>query len=89
MRPFILSLGFALILGMASSASAQETATAVPDWAAPSAPMEPSGPAAESMMNPPNPPGAPTQVPLDGGLGLLALAGGAYAAKKLRERQSE
>ena len=89
MRSFVLSLGFALALGVASSASAQETATAVPDWAAPSAPMDQAGPAAESMMAPPNPPGTPAQVPLDGGLGLLALAGGAYAAKKLRARASE
>ncbi|MEO0560090.1 MAG: hypothetical protein AAF170_18130 [Bacteroidota bacterium] len=89
MRPFILSLGFALALGVGSSASAQEAATAVPDWAAPSPPVEQSGPTAESMTTPPNPPGTPTQVPVDGGLGLLALAGGAYAFKKLRERPSE
>lgn len=31
-------------------------------------------------------PGAPTQAPIDGGLGLLAAAGGAYAYKKLRDR---
>lgn len=35
----------------------------------------------------PPPPGAPAPVPLDGGLGLLALAGGAYAAKRLRDRR--
>lgn len=29
-------------------------------------------------------PGDPTQAPIDGGLGLLAAAGGAYAWKKLR-----
>lgn len=33
---------------------------------------------------PPPPPPAPAQVPIDGGLALLALAGGAYAVKKLR-----
>lgn len=31
-------------------------------------------------------PGDPAQAPIDGGLGLLAAAGGAYAYKKLRER---
>lgn len=36
----------------------------------------------------PDPPGngsAPRQVPLDGGLTLLALAGGAYAVRRLRQ----
>ena len=32
-------------------------------------------------------PGAPSQAPIDGGLGLLAVAGGAYALKKLRGRK--
>ena len=31
---------------------------------------------------------APVEVPVDGGLGLLALAGGAYAARRLRSRSS-
>ena len=31
-------------------------------------------------------PGAPSQAPIDGGLGLLAAAGGAYALRKLREK---
>lgn len=30
-------------------------------------------------------PGDPAQAPIDGGLGLLAAAGGAYAVKKLRK----
>ncbi len=34
-------------------------------------------------------PGAPSQAPIDGGLGLLAAAGGAYAYKKLRDRRAE
>lgn len=34
-------------------------------------------------------PGAPDQAPIDGGLGLLAAAGGAYAYKKLRNRNAE
>tara|TARA_R110002049_G_scaffold82222_1_gene209246 strand:- start:34 stop:216 length:183 start_codon:yes stop_codon:yes gene_type:complete len=32
-------------------------------------------------------PSAPDQAPIDGGLGLLAAAGGAYAWKKLRSRR--
>jgi len=32
-------------------------------------------------------PPAPSQAPIDGGLGLLAAAGGAYAWKKLRNRK--
>ena len=35
---------------------------------------------------PPPPPGKPQQTPVDGGLGLLAAAGGAYTIKKLREK---
>jgi hypothetical protein len=31
-------------------------------------------------------PQPPSQAPIDGGLGLLAAAGGAYAWKKLRKR---
>ncbi len=34
----------------------------------------------------PGPPSAPTQVPVDGGLGWLAAAGAAYAAGRLRRR---
>ena len=36
---------------------------------------------------PPPPPSKPAQTPIDGGLGLLAAAGGAYAVKKLRDRE--
>lgn len=36
---------------------------------------------------PPPPPSKPAQTPIDGGLGLLAAAGGAYAIKKLRDRK--
>ena len=32
-------------------------------------------------------PGGPDQTPIDGGLGILAAAGGAYAIKKLRDRK--
>lgn len=32
-------------------------------------------------------PGDPEQAPIDGGLGILAALGGAYAVKKLRDRK--
>lgn len=32
-------------------------------------------------------PNTPEQTPIDGGLGILAAAGGAYALKKLRDRK--
>jgi len=35
---------------------------------------------------PPPPPGKPQQTPVDGGLAILAVAGGGYAIKKLREK---
>ena len=40
-------------------------------------------------QTPPPPPGKPDQNPIDGGLGLLAAAGGAYAIKKLRDKSKE
>jgi hypothetical protein len=39
------------------------------------------------FAQPPGLPGAPDQAPIDGGLGLLAAAGGAYAWKKLRGKK--
>ena len=32
---------------------------------------------------------APVEAPIDGGLSLLAVAGGAYAIKKLRDKNSD
>ncbi|MCG8372704.1 MAG: hypothetical protein MI700_04185 [Balneolales bacterium] len=34
-------------------------------------------------------PSDPAQAPIDGGLGLLAAAGGAYALKKLRDKNKD
>jgi len=42
-----------------------------------------------ASAQPPPPPSKPTQTPIDGGLGLLAAAGGAHAVKKLRDRRKE
>jgi hypothetical protein len=41
------------------------------------------------LMAQPNLPAAPSQAPIDGGLSLLAAAGGGYAIKKLRDRKKE
>lgn len=62
------------------------SAQSLPGWAAPSEPVAPV-----QAADPPGPPGGsnvPQQVPIDGGLGLLALAGGAYAAKRLRQSKA-
>ena len=42
---------------------------------------------AQLVMAQPSLPATPPQVPIDGGLGLLAAAGGAYAIKKLRDKR--
>ncbi|MEO1023285.1 MAG: hypothetical protein AAFW89_12150 [Bacteroidota bacterium] len=42
---------------------------------------------AEVAQAQPGLPSAPTQAPIDGGLGILAAAGGVYALKKLRDRK--
>jgi hypothetical protein len=78
-RPFVLA---AAVLMGGSSAFAQS----LPGWAAPSGPSAPS-PDAQSLA-PPNPPGPPPRVPVDGGLGLLALAGAGLAAQRLRQRRT-
>lgn len=39
-------------------------------------------------MAQPGLPTAPSQAPIDGGLTLLAAAGGAYAIKKLRDKKA-
>lgn len=41
---------------------------------------------AQTKMPPPLP-SAPKATPIDGGLGILAAAGGAYAIKKLRDKK--
>lgn len=39
------------------------------------------------LGQPPSFPTPPPQAPIDGGLGVLAVAGGAYALNKLRNRK--
>ena len=45
--------------------------------------------AMEVVMSQPALPTPPPQAPIDGGLGLLAAAGGAYAYKKLKGKKNE
>lgn len=42
--------------------------------------------AADLIAQPPGLPDAPSQAPIDGGLGLLAAGGAAYAWRKLRKK---
>ena len=44
---------------------------------------------ANEVKSQPSFPTNPNQAPIDGGLGLLAAAGGAYAYKKLRNRNTD
>ena len=44
---------------------------------------------AQGLPGPPGFPGDPAAAPIDGGLGLLAAAGGVYAYKKLRNKHRE
>jgi hypothetical protein len=43
--------------------------------------------AAVTLYAQPTLPSAPSQAPIDGGLSLVALAGGAYAYRKLKARK--
>jgi len=45
--------------------------------------------AMEVVMSQPSLPSNPPQAPIDGGLGLLAAAGGAYAYKKLKGKKNQ
>ena len=65
----------------------------LPSWAEPYEPPPPEqrggGPDNSYLRDCgpfPCPPPDPAPVPIDGGLGLLALAGGAYAVRRLRGR---
>ena len=82
---------------LAAFAAVPASAQSLPDWAAPATPVEADGGSGFASMVPCPPgqtddgsggciPNPPTQVPVDGGLGLLALAGGALAARRLRRR---
>ena len=80
MRASLLLALTALIL--APSVPAQS----LPDWAEPTPYVAPP-PAA--VTETPSMPSDPAAVPLDGGLGLLALAGAGLAARRLRAGRDE
>ena len=63
-----------------------QPSTNLPDWAKPSNSREPSASKndVETMGMPPPPPSNPPQIPVDGGLALLAAAGAGYAVRKLK-----
>ena len=44
---------------------------------------------ADEVKSQPSLPTNPNQAPIDGGLGLLAAAGGAYAYKKLKDKRNQ
>ena len=74
-------IGLGLSLSMPDSSEAQTYPTA------PERTMEATnGP---TPPQPPSPPGAPAQTPIDGGLGLLLAAGGAYALRKMHKNKAE
>ena len=72
----------ALVAGLVAAVSwiPNTQAQSLPDWAAPSAAAS-SAPQVEPPMDESTPP--PPEVPIAGGLGLLALAGAVYAARRL------
>ncbi|MEO1479077.1 MAG: hypothetical protein AAFV01_10915 [Bacteroidota bacterium] len=70
-----------ILLALPTAATAQS----LPDWAAPSAAPAPEAFGETPTDATPNPP----EVPIDGGLGLLALAGAGYAARRLRQQHAE
>ncbi len=81
----ILSLALLLSIGSPQASDAN-----LPNWAAPTEVPGLAAPDAPKVARlPPTPGGGapPAQVPVDGGLSLLALAGAGYAARRLRARQ--
>ena len=86
-------------LALALTLAPAPRAQSLPDWAAPSVYEAPPAATPDGLASlVPCPPGQtddgsggcvpnpPTQVPVDGGLGLLALAGAGLAARRLRTR---
>ena len=78
MRPLFLGIAAVLVSLPAHGQS-------LPDWAEPT-PYQP--PAASSVAPGPGLPSDPEPVPLDGGLGLLGLAGAGLAAWRLRAKEA-
>ena len=84
---FVLSL---LAAPLAAHAQGLDGLMTTPGFDAPqpeaAAPPTPNGPGTPLPGGPGG--NGPVQVPVDGGLTLLALAGAGYAAKKLRHRRA-
>lgn len=88
MKHFIILI----VLGLGTAALAP--AQTLPSWGEPTMPAElpPLDPMDFEFgddLNGPGLPGAPTPVPIDGGLGLLGAAGAAYALNRLRKRKEQ
>lgn len=71
-----------------------DSPTNLPDWAEPSTPRNGSGASGRKQegvqtKDAPTLPGDPEQVPVDGGIALLAAAGAGYAVRKLRESEED
>lgn len=83
---YALLLAVALAAPLASAQSVLDQLSGTPGFERSAPP-----PVAERAPTPggtaPSPGNGPAQVPIDGGLGLLAAAGAGYAAKKLRDRR--
>lgn len=81
--------------GDQSPQQAKPPSSNLPDWAAPSSPPASQESGTGSIggtgtnAKPPPPPDPPSRVPVDGGLGFLALAGAGYAVRKLRADEED
>jgi len=78
-----------LVLGLGTAAFTQ--AQTLPSWGEPTMPPieQPNPMDFGDDLHGPTLPGAPTPVPIDGGLGLLGAAGAAYALNRLRKRKEQ
>lgn len=83
MRLFPL-LALALLL-----VPADVSAQTLPAWGEPTLPEPTPMDLPGDELDGPTLPGAPTPVPVDGGLGLLGLAGAAYAWRRLKKNDSK
>ncbi|MEM6783625.1 MAG: hypothetical protein AAF624_07810 [Bacteroidota bacterium] len=91
-----VAMGAMAVLAFLLLAIAPTHAQSLPDWAQPAQPTPYGVPEHETVVEDllplleeewmvgPELPDVPPPVPVDGGLGLLALAGAAYAVRRLR-----
>jgi hypothetical protein len=81
-----------LLVAAAFALPALAAAQGLPAWAEPSGARAPAVPATVSGPENglgPTLPGPPTPIPVDGGLGLLALAGTGLLAHRIRRRYQQ